>query len=87
MHATGKIFVKTYVEANRDTFFPNMWNFPIYFYLTEGQSLNFYTYRETLSSPGPSFSETSWSTIEENPENGWSVYCNNFLSKQKIYSM
>ena len=29
MHAAGKIFVKTYLQAIRDTFFPNMWNFPI----------------------------------------------------------
>ena len=37
MHAAGKIFVKTYLKAIRDTFFPNMW----YFYPTEGESLNF----------------------------------------------
>ena len=30
MHAAGKIFVKTYLKAIRDTFFPKMWNFPIY---------------------------------------------------------
>ena len=24
---------------------------------------------------------------EENPEGGWSAYCNDFLSKQNIYSM
>ena len=24
-----KIFVKTYLKAIRDTFYPNMWNFPI----------------------------------------------------------
>ena len=29
MHPAGKIFVKTYLKAIRDTFFPNMWNFPI----------------------------------------------------------
>ena len=27
MHATGKIFVKTSLKANRDTLFPNMWDF------------------------------------------------------------
>ena len=27
MHAAGKIFVKTYVKAIRDTFFPKMWDF------------------------------------------------------------
>ena len=43
MHAAGKIFVKTCLKANIDTFFsqyvgfPNMW----YFYPTEGESLNF----------------------------------------------
>ena len=30
MHAAGKKFVKTYLKAIRDTFFPKMWNFPIY---------------------------------------------------------
>ena len=29
MHAAGNIFVKTYLKANRDTFFPDMWDFPI----------------------------------------------------------
>ena len=29
MDAADKIFVKTYLKAIRDTFFPNMWNFPI----------------------------------------------------------
>ena len=29
MHAAGKIFVKTYLKAIRDTFFLKMWNFPI----------------------------------------------------------
>ena len=29
MHAAGKIFVKTYVKATEDTFFPNMWNSPM----------------------------------------------------------
>ena len=29
MHAAGKIFVKTYLKGIRDTFFPNMWNYPI----------------------------------------------------------
>ena len=29
MHAAGKIFVETYPEAIRDTFSPNMWNFPV----------------------------------------------------------
>ena len=44
MHAAGKIFVKTYPKAIRDTFFsqnvefPSMW----YFYPTEGESLYFF---------------------------------------------
>ena len=41
MHATAKIFVKAYLKAIRDFFqyvkFSNMW----YFYLTEGENLNF----------------------------------------------
>ena len=44
MHAAGKMFVKTYLKVIRDTFFPNIWNFPIcdIFYPTEGESLNFF---------------------------------------------
>ena len=43
MHAADKIFVKTSLKTNRDTFFPNMWDFSIcmsYFHPTEGESLN-----------------------------------------------
>ena len=29
MHTAGKIFVETYPKAIRDTFSPNMWNFPV----------------------------------------------------------
>ena len=29
MNAAGKISGKTCLKAIRDTFFPNMWNFPI----------------------------------------------------------
>ena len=29
MHAAGKMFGKTCLKADRDTFFPNMWDFPI----------------------------------------------------------
>ena len=29
MNAAGKIVVKTSLKAIRDTFFPNMWNYPI----------------------------------------------------------
>ena len=28
-YTAGKTFVKTYLKAIRDTFFPSMWNFPI----------------------------------------------------------
>ena len=47
MHAAGKTFAKTYLEAIRDTLFPNMW----YFYPTEGEGLNFQTCKETLPFP------------------------------------
>ena len=30
MHAGGKIFVKNCLKAIRDTFCPNMWNYPIW---------------------------------------------------------
>ena len=29
MQAAGKVFVKTCLKANRDTLFPNTWDFPI----------------------------------------------------------
>ena len=29
MHTAGKVFVETYLKAIRDTFFPNVCNFPI----------------------------------------------------------
>ena len=43
MHAADKIFVKTYLKAIRDTFFPQYVEFPNmwYFYTREGESLNF----------------------------------------------
>ena len=43
MHAAGKIFVKTCLKANRDTFFSQYVGFPnmSYFYSTGGESLNF----------------------------------------------
>ena len=40
MHAAGKMFVKTYLKAIRDTFFDQYVEFPnmLYFNLTEGES-------------------------------------------------
>ena len=78
MHAAGKIFDKTYLKAIRDAFFPNMWNSPLCDIEVpkEGESLNLQTCRETLPLPVPSFNGISWS-----------AYCNDFLSKQKIYSI
>ena len=66
----GKIFVKTCLKAVRDTFFSQYVEFPNmwYFYPTEV----------------PSFSGIFWSPHEENPEGGWSAYCNDFLSKKKF---
>ena len=29
MHAYAKTFVKIYLKATKDSFSPNMWNFPI----------------------------------------------------------
>ena len=71
MHAAGKTFVETYLKAIRDTFFPNMWKVQTFM----------------LAGRPSSLSGTSWFPHEENPEGGWSAYCNDFLSKQKIYSM
>ena len=43
MDAADKIFVKTYLKAIRDTFFSQYAEFPNmqYFYITEGEGLNF----------------------------------------------
>ena len=89
MHAAGKIFVKTYLKAIRDTFFPNMWNFPIcdIFIQQKGKVETFRLAGRPPSSPVSSLSGTSWSPHEENPEGSWSAYCNDFPSKEKIYSM
>ena len=72
MHAAGKIFVKTCIKANRDTF---------------RGTFKLLGLQENTLSPVPSLSGTSGSPHEENLERAWSVYCNDFLSKQKIYSM
>ena len=83
----AKFFVKTYLKAIRDTFFPSMWNFRMwYFYPAEGESLSC-RLAGRPPSPVPSFSETSWSPHDENPEGSLSASCNDFLSKQNIYSM
>ena len=56
MHTSGKVFVKTYIKAIRDTFFSQYVEFPnkSYFYPTEGGSLNFQTCRESSPFPVPS---------------------------------
>ena len=88
MHAAGKIFVKTYLKAIRDTFFPNIWNFAICdIFIQQKGKVETFRYVGRLPSPVPLLSGTSSSPHEEKPEGGWSDYCNDFLSKQKIYSM
>ena len=99
MHATGKIIGKIYLKSTRDTFFfQHMdcnqgrdrgnqffggWRYP-----TEGESSNFWTYRET---PHPTISYlrgTSWSPHKENPEEGvWSVYYNDFEKSEWWHSI
>ena len=61
MHAAGKIFVKTYLKAIRDTFYLNMWNFPIcdIFIQQKGEVQTFRLAGRPPSSPVPSFSEAS----------------------------
>ena len=86
MHAAGKTFVKTYLKAIRDTFYLNMWNFPIcdIFIQQKGEVQTFRLAGRPPTSPVPSFSEASWFPHEENPEGGWCAYCIDLISKQKI---
>ena len=84
MHAAGKIFVKTYLKAIRDTFFSQ---YVIFLSNRRGKLKLLGLQGDPPPSPFPSLSGKSWSPHEENPEGGWSAYCNDFLSKQKIYSM
>ena len=63
MHAAGKMFVKTYLKAIRDTFFPNMRNFPIcyIFIQLKGKVETFRLAGRPSPSPFPYLSGTSWS--------------------------
>ena len=62
MHAAGKIFVKTYLKAIRDTFFPNMWNFPICdIFIQQKGKVETFRLAGRPPSPFPSLSGTSWS--------------------------
>ena len=72
MHAAGKVFLKTYLKAIRDTFFP---------------ICGISQYVIFSSNRRGKFKLLSLYPHEENPEGDWSAYCNDFLSKQKIYSM
>ena len=82
MHAAGKIFVKTYLKAIRD--FPNIWKHPICaIFIQQKRKVQTFRLAGRPHSPVPTLSGTPWSPHEENPEGGWSTYCNDFLSKQK----
>ena len=85
----AKIFVKTSLKANRDIYFlPNMWDFQYVKVLSNRRGkFKLLDLQGNPPSPVPSLSRTSWSSHEENPEGGWSAYYNDFLSKQKNYSM
>ena len=83
MHAAGKIFVKTYLKAIRDTFFSQY----VIFLSNRRGKLKLLGFQGDPTLP---ISLAKWdilSTLEENPEGGRSAYRNYFLSKQKIYSM
>ena len=86
MHTSRKFFGKIYLKAIRDTFFPNIWNFPICdsFIQQKGKDLIFRLAGDPTLSLVPSRSGTSWSPHEENLEDGWSSYYNDSLSKQKF---
>ena len=71
-------------KSNRDTFFTIIWDFQHVKFLSNRRGK---TFRLAGKPPLPLLNGTSWSPHEENPEGGWSAYCNDFLSKQKNHSM
>ena len=89
MHAAGKMFVKTYLKAIRNTFFliSGISQYVMFLFNTKGKFKLLDLQGDPSPSPVPLFSGISCSLHEENPESGWSAYCDDFISKQKIYSM
>ena len=61
MHTSRKFFGKIYLKAIRDTFFPNIWNFPICdsFIQQKGKDLIFRLAGDPTLSLVPSRSGTS----------------------------
>ena len=63
MHTTGKFFVKTCLTANRDTFFPNMCDFPICDIFIQ-QKGKVYTFRLAGIPPPPTFPSSLRKTLK-----------------------
>ena len=77
MHAAGKAFVKAYLKAIRDTFF----QYVIFLSKRRGKFKLLGLQRDPRSLvlfPSPH---------EKKAEGVWCAYCNDFLFKQKNYSM
>ena len=89
MHDASKIFVKTYLKAIRDTFLPNMWNFPLCDIFIQ-QKGKFKLLDLQGNPPPPQFPH-----LVGYPDLSMRkilrvvglLTVNDFLSKQKIYSM
>ena len=78
MHASGKMFVKSY---QRYLFSRNMWNFPIcYIFIQQKGKVE--TFRLAGRPLLPIFL-AQWDILMS----PWSAYCSDFLSKQNIYNM
>ena len=89
MHAAGKIFVKTYLKAIRD-FFP-ICEISQYVIFLSSRRGKFKLLDLQGDPPPPQFPRlVGYPDLPMRKtlnESGWSAYCNDFLSKQKIYSM
>ena len=77
MHAAGKVFVKAYLKAIRDNFF----QYVIFLSKRRGKFKLLGLQRDPLSPvPFPS-------SHKKKAEGVWCACCNDFLFKQKNYSM
>ena len=90
MYAAGKIFVKTYLKVIRDTFFP-ICGISQYVIFLSNRRGKFKLLDLQGDPPPPQFPRlVGYPDLPMRKtlnEGGWSAYCNDFLSKQKIYSM
>ena len=90
MHAADKMFVKTYLKAIRDTFFP-ICGITQYVIFLSNRRGKFKLLDLQRDPPPPQFPRlVGYPDLPMRKilnEGGWSAYCNDFLSKEKFYSI